>query len=241
VRRTLRPCSRATIALAPALCSTSLDFTYSRMSRAMGRSNIPLALNELSTPSTPEAQIAALQSLKNEIVGHEQRKELAVTHGVVKPLAGLLKAEARRGGKRRRSQANGHGSSLFSENRGSLAEWTTEDELRFQATLVVGTLANGEYTATAESYMEACRLICVSYRWTSICRPITCRQCPPSTARSIAPQRNTREACHDDRQNAEPDCRCGRAGETLGGHVGYIVKINTGSRGQRAHLHQARR
>jgi hypothetical protein len=113
----------------------------------MGRSTIPPALLELANPSSPEAQVAALQSLKNEIVGHEQRKELAVTHGVVKPLAGLLRAEARKGGKRRRSQANGHGSGLFSETKRSLEEWTTEDELRFQATLVVGSLANGEQTA----------------------------------------------------------------------------------------------
>jgi hypothetical protein len=110
----------------------------------MGRSTIPPALIELSNPSTPGAQVAALQSLKNEIVGHEQRKELAVTHGVIKPLAGLLRSEARKGGKRRRGHANGHGSGLFTESRRSLSEWTTEDELRFQATLVVGTLANGE-------------------------------------------------------------------------------------------------
>ncbi|KAF2033462.1 ARM repeat-containing protein [Setomelanomma holmii] len=109
----------------------------------MGRSTIPPALIELSNPSTPEAQVAALQSLKNEIVGHEQRKELAVTHGVIKPLAGLLRSEARKGGKRRRSQANGNGSGLFTESRRSLSEWSTEDELRFQATLVVGSLANG--------------------------------------------------------------------------------------------------
>lgn len=119
----------------------------------MGRSNIPQALIELSNPSTPESQIAALQSLKNEIVGHEQRKELAVTHGVVKPLAGLLRTEARKGGKRRRSQANGHGSGLFSEHRGSLVEWTTEDELRFQATLVVGSLANGEPPHATEAWL----------------------------------------------------------------------------------------
>lgn len=115
----------------------------------MARSTIPSALNELSNPSTPEAQVAALQGIKNEIVGHEQRKELAVTHGVVKPLAGLLRAEARKGGKRRRNNTtNGHGSSLFSETRRSMEEWTTEDELRFQATLVVGSLANGERATT---------------------------------------------------------------------------------------------
>jgi hypothetical protein len=110
----------------------------------MGRSTIPPALNELANPSTPEAQLTALQNLKNEIVGHEQRKELAVTHGVVKPLAGLLRAEARKGGKRRRNVTNGHSSGLFSDSRKGVEEWSTEDELRFQATLVVGSLANGE-------------------------------------------------------------------------------------------------
>lgn len=109
----------------------------------MGRSTIPSALSELANPNTLETQVAALQGLKNEIVGHEQRKELAVTHGVVKPLAGLLRTEARKGGKRRRNVRNGNSSGLFGETPG-LEDWTTEDELRFQATLVVGSLANGE-------------------------------------------------------------------------------------------------
>ncbi|KAF2129039.1 armadillo repeat domain-containing protein [Dothidotthia symphoricarpi CBS 119687] len=99
----------------------------------MGRSIIPPALAELAHPSTPEAQVTALRNLKNEVVGHEQRKELAVTHGVVRPLARLLRVEARRGGKRRRG----------GDGAGRGAEWSTEDELRFQATLVVGSLANG--------------------------------------------------------------------------------------------------
>lgn len=129
--------------------STNQTANYPRLYhvRAMGRSTIPDALTELAKPSSSEAQLAALQNLKNEIVGHEQRKELAVTHGVVRPLAGLLRAEARKGGKRRRQVTNGHGSGLFSESRGSLVEWTAEDELRFQATLVVGSLANGERVA----------------------------------------------------------------------------------------------
>lgn len=100
----------------------------------MGRSIVPPALAELANPSTPAAQVDALRSLKNEIVGHEQRKEVAITHGIVRPLARLLRGDSRRGGKRRRS---GEGS-------GYNGEWTTEDELRFQGMLVVGSLANGE-------------------------------------------------------------------------------------------------
>lgn len=115
----------------------------------MGRSIIPSALAELSNPTTPEAQADALRNLKNEIVGHEQRKELAVTHGVIRPLAGLLKEGVRRGGKRRHSngltQQASNGSVPSSGHLSSSQEvWTREDELRFQATLVVGSLANGE-------------------------------------------------------------------------------------------------
>jgi hypothetical protein len=107
----------------------------------MGRSAIPSALIELSNPTTPEAQIDALRNLKNEIVGHEQRKEMAVVHGVVKPLARLLRGETRKGGKRRRAgPTNGSGSTASARE----SEWIIEDELRFQATLVVGSLANGE-------------------------------------------------------------------------------------------------
>lgn len=120
----------------------------------MGRSIIPSALVELSNPSSSEAQLAALQNLKNEIVGHEQRKELTVTHGVVRPLAGLLRSEATKGGKRRRNGTNGHGSGLHGETRRSLADWIPEDELRFQATLVVGSLANGEWAARRACWLN---------------------------------------------------------------------------------------
>ncbi|KAH6642614.1 armadillo-type protein [Boeremia exigua] len=119
----------------------------------MGRSTIPSALAELSNPTTPEAQVVALRNLKNEIVGHEQRKELAVTHGVIRPLAGLLKEGARRGGKKRHSngtaQETSNGSAPPSRTRPGRDDWTREDELRFQATLVVGSLANGGPAFTA--------------------------------------------------------------------------------------------
>lgn len=123
----------------------------------MGHSTIPAALVELSNPTTPEAQVIALRNLKNEIVGHEQRKQLAVTHGVIRPLAGLLREGVRRGGKRRHSNgvtqeaSNGavpsSGAAPSSRTRQAHDDWTREDELRFQATLVVGSLANGEHAA----------------------------------------------------------------------------------------------
>ncbi|KZM20824.1 uncharacterized protein EKO05_0008751 [Ascochyta rabiei] len=113
----------------------------------MGRSTIPPALAELSKPTSPDAQVAALRNLKNEIVGHEQRKELAVTHGLVRPLAALLDEGARKGGRRRHSngaaQELQNGSAPRSQTRHAKDDWTVDDELRLQATLVVGSLANG--------------------------------------------------------------------------------------------------
>lgn len=115
----------------------------------MGRSAIPPALAELSNPTSPEAQVVALRNLKNEIVGHEQRKELAVTHGVIRPLAWLLREGVRRGGKRRHSNGIGqgvhNGATPLPQARQGQNDWATKDELRFQATLVVGSLANGEH------------------------------------------------------------------------------------------------
>jgi hypothetical protein len=119
----------------------------------MGRSAIPLALQELANPASPEAQVNALRTVKNEIVGHDQRKELAVRHGVVKPLAAILRTEARKGGKRRRGARNGsNGGPVSVEVQALQGSWSIEDELRFQATLVVGSLANGE-SATEKCFL----------------------------------------------------------------------------------------
>ena len=118
----------------------------------MARSTIPPALLELRSPTSPSAQVEALRDLKNEIVGHDQRKELAVRHGVVAPLARILRAEARRGGKRRARGGVANGSAVAAAAAGSSAggpekrerEWGCEEEMRLQATLVVGSLALGE-------------------------------------------------------------------------------------------------
>jgi hypothetical protein len=96
----------------------------------MGRTSIPAVLRSLATPGATEDKAAALRSLKNEIVGHEQRKELAVTSGVVAPLARLLCSA--------HANANGDGEAW--------AVGRHADEVRLQATLVVGSLANGEHT-----------------------------------------------------------------------------------------------
>lgn len=83
----------------------------------------------------PTAQIASLKQLKNDIVGHEQRKELVVKQGILEPLVEILAAPARAAGKR--NSANGVSLQQIP------TAWTQEDEARLQATLILGSLASG--------------------------------------------------------------------------------------------------
>ena len=96
-------------------------------------------------------QIGALKQLKNDIIGHEQRKHLVLLRGVVEPLARTLALglpSSKAGGKRRSAEVNGFGGATGSNqkagaSRASVHGWGEEDEMRLQATLVVGSLAHG--------------------------------------------------------------------------------------------------
>ncbi|KAF2083877.1 ARM repeat-containing protein [Saccharata proteae CBS 121410] len=104
----------------------------------MTREASPPALEELSNLSaTPTSQVTALKQLKNFIVGHDQRKELVVRRGIVPQLARVLQANAKSAGKRKSHQMNGGAAAAVSE------EQSCEDEIRIQATLIVGSLAQG--------------------------------------------------------------------------------------------------
>lgn len=72
-----------------------------------------------------DEQIAILRQLKNDIVGHPQRKELVVKQATVEPLVRVA------------SSTGGHGGEEGAEG------WSKADEARLQATLVLGSLAAG--------------------------------------------------------------------------------------------------
>jgi armadillo repeat-containing protein 8 len=107
----------------------------------MTRAAAPNALYELRNPTTISAQIEALKQLKYEIVGHNQRKELIIQHGVVAPLTRILEGSSRKDGKRK-SDLNGNSRGRGAPGR-KIDKWTEDDELRLQAILVVGSLACG--------------------------------------------------------------------------------------------------
>jgi len=99
------------------------------------------AISGLGDARTTTAQkLAIAKDLKNLIVGQNQRKELAVRHGVVQPLADILSSASKAGGKRKLESI---GVSLHQSQEWTTDEWTIDDELRLQATFIVGSLASG--------------------------------------------------------------------------------------------------
>lgn len=102
----------------------------------MTRAAAPPTLLQLQTAESASTQLTALRSLKNELIGHDQRKEACVVAGIIPTLAQILRS--RRPGKAastepNRSVLNHSGPYVGSEG----------SEAGLQAILIVGSLAQG--------------------------------------------------------------------------------------------------
>ena len=117
-------------------------------SNAMTRPATPPILSELRSSTSPASQVAALRALKNEIIGHDQKKEMWVSLGVLAPLARILN-NFKGSGKRRQQSANG--TTLSSKGRVSGNE---DEEARLQAIIIVGSLAHGKLNCNVDP--DAC-------------------------------------------------------------------------------------
>ena len=104
----------------------------------MTRPSTPPILLELRSSSSAAGQVAALRALKNEIIGHEQKKEMWIRLGVLAPLARILNSY-KGSGKRRHREING--GAPHAKRRSSSAD---EEEARLQAIVVVGSFAHGQ-------------------------------------------------------------------------------------------------
>ncbi|KAK4698024.1 armadillo repeat-containing protein 8, partial [Lecanoromycetidae sp. Uapishka_2] len=103
----------------------------------MTRPSTPPILSELRSASSPASQVAALRALKNEVIGHEQKKEMWIGLGVLAPISRILNTH-RVNGKKRHRDVNG--SRSHSKQRGGRPD---EEEARLQAIIIVGSLAHG--------------------------------------------------------------------------------------------------
>ena len=81
--------------------------------------------------------MAALRALKNDIIGHEEKKQMWVGLGAVALIARILNTH-KGNGKRKYKEVNGSGNLG-----GKRTIRTEEEEARLQAVIVVGSLAQG--------------------------------------------------------------------------------------------------
>lgn len=100
------------------------------MARGPSRSAI-LSLSDAGLSTEQKVQVA--KQLKTIIVGHDQRKGIAVRYGIIQPLADILSFATKSTGKRRQEV---HGRFLQHPQ-----EPTVDDDLRLQAALILGSLA----------------------------------------------------------------------------------------------------
>ncbi|KAI4161705.1 MAG: hypothetical protein LQ342_004713 [Letrouitia transgressa] len=103
----------------------------------MNRASTPPILSELRSSTSPAIQVAALRSLKNEIIGHGQKKEMWIGLGVLEPLARILNS-SKRSGKKPFRDANG-----LSHHPTAQEARSDEEEARLQAIIIIGILAHG--------------------------------------------------------------------------------------------------
>jgi hypothetical protein len=87
------------------------------------------AIEALANADSPQQQIESLKQLKNNLVGHDQRKEIAVKNGVLESLVAVISTSGS-------GEQNG-------TSTGQAQAWTQQDEARLQATIILGSLATG--------------------------------------------------------------------------------------------------
>ncbi|KAJ5169025.1 uncharacterized protein N7482_004619 [Penicillium canariense] len=101
----------------------------------------PLLL-QLQSSDSVSSQVASLRTLKNELIGHDQRKETYITAGIIPALGQVL--SARRPGRDTAAESNRAGLSQV-----SLYHNSDDSEACLQAILIVGSLAQGGPTFLA--------------------------------------------------------------------------------------------
>lgn len=93
-----------------------------------------MLLAQLRSASSYSEQAAALRSLKNEIVGHTQKKEALVAAGVLEPIVRMLSASSSS------NKLNGKDSRF---NAAHTRTPTEEEAVRLQAVQALSTIASG--------------------------------------------------------------------------------------------------
>ncbi|KAG2417027.1 hypothetical protein HFD88_008244 [Aspergillus terreus] len=104
----------------------------------MTRASTPPTLHQLQTADSISAQATALRNLKNETIGHDQRKETWVRLGIIPIIAKVLASHQSNRSSSGPSNLNG----LLKDN-GRSGTRSEQDEACLQAIIILGSLAQG--------------------------------------------------------------------------------------------------
>ncbi|PGG99286.1 hypothetical protein AJ79_08592 [Helicocarpus griseus UAMH5409] len=105
----------------------------------MTRAATPQIISEIREPESTASRIAALRLLKNDIVGHDQRKEGWIRGGIVPLLSQVLTGRRGAGKKSVIGEVNGDTKYSLGRKNGR----TEEDEVCFQTIMVIDSFAQG--------------------------------------------------------------------------------------------------
>jgi hypothetical protein len=96
-------------------------------------------LASLNSPLPDSSQLAALRHLKNELIGHDQKKESWVLEGLIPALVWCISPDRRdKWNAMVKTIHNGHDAREIGG-----APPVDNDEIRFQATIILGSIAQG--------------------------------------------------------------------------------------------------
>lgn len=114
-----------------------------------------------------------LKAIKSEIIGHIEKKEQIVRHGVLDIIKQILVNADRARGKRGQPECNG-----APEVRSQRQSWVQDEDVRLQAFLLLGSLANGSLVrcGTCPSTDNSQEALLSSPRSTPAKQSLTC--CP---------------------------------------------------------------
>lgn len=105
----------------------------------MAHSPLQDAAASLRNPANVEAQIVALRCLKNETIGHVEKKIELFALGIADILTQTIRTSTKAKGKKRPAPEKADGMTAQSVAH----HWSDEDEVRYQAIILVDVLLHG--------------------------------------------------------------------------------------------------
>lgn len=118
---------------------------------------MPPIIHQLQNAESVLSQVSILRNLKNETIGHDQRKETWVRWGIIPILAQVLALRQSNSKDVATSELNG------ASDQSSSKPKSEQDEACLQAVIVLGSLAQGSSSSGLKINLTACKRLMKLY------------------------------------------------------------------------------